>query len=250
MIISDYQCPDCRGIESQVRRIMERRSDVSLSAKHHPFSTKCNDNVSKDLHPNSCWAARAAETAGILHGNEGFWRMHYWLFDRGGSFTEPELNAQLGQWGWDRVEFKRVMLSDRTLQLIKQDIQEAMSLGLYTTPMIFINGVEVRGWTVPNALAKAVDAVAATNPPPGDASHDRPPPAREKYIGDWRAQPALNLPRDAREWTTGPSDASIRVVAWGDYQEPYTAKADIKLRGPRRVARRHELHVPPLPDQP
>lgn len=77
VIISDYQCPDCRDIESQVRRIMARRPDVSLSAKHHPFSTKCNENVNKDLHPNACWAARAAEAAGILYGNDAFWKMHF-----------------------------------------------------------------------------------------------------------------------------------------------------------------------------
>ncbi len=230
VIISDYQCPDCKIIESEVRRIMARRPDVSLSAKHHPFSTKCNDNISKDKHPNACWGARAAETAGILYGNDAFWKMHFWLFDRAGSFTEPELNATLAEWGWDPVGFKRVMLSDQTLTLVKTDIAEAIALGLFTTPMIFINGVELRGWSVRNALSKAVDALAATNPSPGDPSQDRPPPAREKYIGDWREQPALILPKDARQWTTGPTDATIQIVMWGDYQEPFTAKADIKLR--------------------
>ena len=72
--------------------------------------------------------------------------------------------------------------------------------------------------------------LAATNPSRGDPSQDRPPPAREKYIGDWREQPALILPKDARQWTTGPTDATIQIVMWGDYQEPFTAKADIKLR--------------------
>ena len=230
VIISDYQCPDCKNIETEVRRVMARRSDVSLSAKHHPFSTKCNDRVNKDMHPNACWGARAAEAAGILHGNDGFWKMHYWLFDREGNFTEPELNAALAEWGWDYVEFKRVMLGEATLEVVKADIEEAAGLGLITTPMIFINGVELRGWSRTNALTKAVDALAATNPPPGDASQDRPPPARQKYIDDWRAQPALNMPLDARQWTTGPADATIRIVAWGDYQEPYTAKADIALR--------------------
>jgi len=230
VIISDYQCPDCRNIESELRQVMARRPDVSLSAKHHPFSTKCNDNITKDKHPNACWAARAVEAAGMLHGNDGFWKMHFWLFDRAGSFTEPELNAALGQWGWDHAEFKRVLLSDETLDLVKTDIAEAIELGLHNTPMIFINGVELRGWSVPNALTRAVDALAATNPPPGDGSQDRPPAAREKYVDDWRTQPQLNLPPDAREWTTGPADAAIRIVNWGDYQEPYTAKADIALR--------------------
>ncbi len=230
VIISDYQCPDCRTIEAEVRQITSRRSDVSVSAKHYPFCMACNSHVGKTLHPNACWAARAAESAGILYGNDGFWRMHYWLFDRKGGFTDAELHAVLAEWGYDRAEFTQLMQSDRTVELVKKDIEQAVELGLYTTPMIFINGVELRGWLVPNALTKAVEALAATNPPAGDATQDRPPAADEKYIDDWREQPTLPMPPDAREWSIGPRDAAVEVVNWGDYQEPHTAKADAKLR--------------------
>ncbi len=230
VIISDYQCPDCRQVEAQLRRLITGRSDVSVSAKHFPFCTDCNSHISNNQHPNACWAARAAETAGILRGDEGFWQMHYWLFDRGGSFTDAELHAILNQWGYDRAEFLRVMHSDETVTNVQKDIEEAKALGLFTTPMVFINGVELRGWKAKDALARAVGRLAATNPRPGSASQDRPPSASQKYIDDWRVQPELPLPADAREWTIGPPDAVVRIVAWGDYQEPYTAKADGVLR--------------------
>ena len=230
VIISDYQCPDCRNIEAEVRQIMSRRSDVSVSAKHYPFCMDCNPRVGRTLHANACWAARAAETAGILYGNEGFWQMHYWLFDRQGSFVDAELHAILDEWGYDRSEFTHLMQSDRTVELVQQDIEQAVGLGLYTTPMIFINGVELRGWDVPNALTRAVEALAATNPPAGDATQDRPQTADEKYVDDWRKQPILPMPPDAREWSIGPPDAAVEIVNWGDYQEPFTAKADAQLR--------------------
>ena len=231
VIISDYQCPDCRLIEAQLRQLIARRSDVSMSAKHFPFCTDCNPHITNNQHRNACWAARAAETAGILRGDEGFWQMHYWLFDRGGSFTDHELHAILNEWGYDRAEFLRVLHSDETLTNVQKDIEEAKGLGLFTTPMIFINGVELRGWTAPTALTSAVGRLAATNPPPGSASQDHPPSASQKYIDDWRVQPELPLPADAREWTIGPPAAAVRIVAWGDYQEPYTVKADGVLRG-------------------
>jgi len=230
VIISDYQCPDCRKVEAELRELVTGRSDVSVSAKHFPFCTACNPHITNNQHPNACWAARAAETAGILRGDEGFWQMHYWLFDRGGGFTDAELHAVINEWGYDVAQFVRVLQSDETLNNVQKDIEQAKGLGLFTTPMIFINGVELRGWNVPKALTRAVGTLAATNLPPGTASQDRPPSASQKYIDDWRIQPELPLPADAREWTTGPPDAAVRIVAWGDYQEPYTAKADGILR--------------------
>jgi protein-disulfide isomerase len=233
VIISDYQCPDCKRIESELRTVLASRDDVSFSAKHFPFCTDCNWKARKfnrNLHPNACWAARAAETAGILDGNDGFWRMHHWLFDRGGAFTDAELNAALPQLGFDPATFVPQMMGPKGLELVEQDIDEAVALGLRQTPMIFINGVELRGWRTPNALPRAVERIAATNPPPLTAASDRPPNALEKHIGDWREQPARPLPPDEHDWSRGPADAAAQVMVWGDYQEPYTAELDGRIR--------------------
>ncbi|MEE8155838.1 MAG: thioredoxin domain-containing protein, partial [Phycisphaerales bacterium] len=174
VVISDYQCPDCRNIEFELKGILSRRDDVSLSAKQFPFCTGCNPHVTRNMHPNACWAARAAEAAGILRGNAGFWQMHRWLFDHQGSFTDSYLRSELVQFGYDPAEFESIMQGTKTLELVQGDIEEAMTLGLFQTPMIFINGVELKGWQVPGTLSRAVAAVAASKPPTATASADRP----------------------------------------------------------------------------
>ncbi|MFQ5807428.1 MAG: vitamin K epoxide reductase family protein, partial [Phycisphaerae bacterium] len=116
VMFSDYQCKECRRIESEVVRIFERRDDMSVSFKHYPMNSDCNRKVKRTRHPNACWAARAAETAGILNGNDGFWEMHFWLFEHRGSFTRAELRAALSEFGYDIAEFERIMPSDETLQ--------------------------------------------------------------------------------------------------------------------------------------
>lgn len=232
VMFSGYQCPDCRIFEGQIRQILSQRKDVSFSVKHFPFCTDCNPTPAlPNSHPNACWAARAAEAAGILGGNDGFWRMHHWLFDRGGAFTDAEIRAALPGLGFDTERFIAEMTGPETLARIQPDIAEARSLGLMRTPMIFINGVELDGWTAaPNALIVAVNTLAAANPEPATAESDRPPRAGDKYVMDWRKKVAMAWPGRKRSWATGPATAQAKIQVFGDLLEPNTAEVDRILR--------------------
>jgi protein-disulfide isomerase/uncharacterized membrane protein len=231
VMFTDYQCEDCYKIEQQLVQLYNTRKDLSVSIKHFPFNSECNPGLGSTLHGNACWAARAAEAAGKLWGPEGFWKMHVWLFNQKGRFeTTAALENGIREIGYDPKGFIQAMTSDEPLELIKADVAEAKRLGLYFTPMIFINGVELKGWTAPNALLRAVEQVAATNPPARSAAFDHPPAAFEKYVDDWRVQPLLMLPPDKQAWTLGPADAKVKIVMWGDYQEEGCTQADAIIR--------------------
>ena len=230
VLVSDYQCRECRRIEQDVMRIFHQRDDMSVSYKHFPMSTYCNRIAKTNRHPNACWAARAAETAGILKGNDGFWEMHLWLFEQHGSFTQTTLPLQLTKFGYDVEEFKRIMMSDETLELVQTDVEQAIGLGIWFTPTIFINGVELYGWEAPQAVERAIEQLAATNPEPMTAAHDQPPPALGKLIGDWQAQPEQTIPPTTVWRTLGPPQAAVRVVMFGDYQQATAAETDRLLR--------------------
>lgn len=234
VIISDYQCSDCNDIEKQVHTIMATRKDVSVSAKHYPMSTDCNVYMGRaNMHENACWAARAAETAGILRGNDGFWKMHHWLFEHEGYFiTQEDLNAGLTELGYtadEAVQFTQTMRSQETMDLVKADIEEAHALGLFFTPMVFINGVELRGFVKnPTALIRAVEAAA--NPPPGSPLQDRPPAAIQKCIDDWKAFPVWQMPTEPLTWPQGSDNAPIKIVIWSDLQFPWNSELDQVIR--------------------
>lgn len=245
VMLTDYQCKDCNKVEPEVEAILASRSDVSLSIKHYPMcaaaspGVPCNRFAKESMHPNSCWAARAAEAAGILKGNDGFWAMHRWLFSRAGNFTDADLKAAASQMGFNPEAFLEVMKGPETLQRVQADCEEGNALGLYFTPMIFVNGVEFKGWQVSGALRKTVEEVAASNPLPLKATADRPLLAGSKYIQDWRDQPVRHMPPDAKAWSTGAASPTsvpagsrfVDVVLFGDYQEPYTAAMDVAIRG-------------------
>ncbi|MFZ4573223.1 MAG: DsbA family protein [Phycisphaerales bacterium] len=231
-----YQCEDCQRLEKE---LMELRKDASLSMsvviKHFPLNTDCNPNAPGRHHGNACWAARAAEAAGILGGPDAFWAMHDWLFDRRGDFSNAQMDAQATSMGFAPRDLTQLMNNPSTLAPITTDVDDAMKLGIYQTPFVFINGVELRGWNAPQALTRAVRAVAATSPAP--AATDTAPDAGAKFVADWRAMPRQTPPTEFAALAVGPADAEVEVVVWGDYSEPGTAEVDGMFRlflGPQK----------------
>lgn len=247
VMFTDYQCPDCQRIEAEVREL-QKNPNISVLIKHFPLSNQCNPLAPGNLHPNACWAARAAHTAGILRGDQGFWQMHHWLFDQKGSFTDASLPPAVTAMGFDAPTFVRTLQSQETLARVRADIDEGVKLGLFYTPLIFINGVELKGWTAPQALTRAVNAVLATNPPARSFADDPRPSALDKYMSDWREQPVRQIPAEITERAMGPQNAPVTVVIFGDYMEPGTQEADGVARlfaeGPSANIRYAFAHFP------
>jgi protein-disulfide isomerase len=241
VVMSSYQCPHCRQIEDELFALQAKHADkMSISQIHFPLCPDCNPHVKgSNPHPNSCWAARAAEAGAIIAGsqaalegkdqktaaNEAFWKWHKWLFARGGTFTDADLNGALPGLGYpDVAQFNKVMQSPVTAQLVKGDADIAVAVGLQETPMIFINGVELRGWRQPGVITRTIESLVASNPPSSGPQNDRPLLATEKYLEDWRQEPFLAI-TDTPQRSLGPADAKVTIVMWGDFTEPNTKKA-------------------------
>lgn len=230
VMLTDYQCPDCKRIEGEVMAFVKETPDVSLSIKHFPMDKSCNDYMTATLHGNACWAARAAEAAGLLYGNDGFWKMHEWLFEHGGAFTNTELEAALVELGFDTNQFLQTMVGNQTEFQVKSDIEEGNWLGLHYTPMVFINGVELVGVFPRNAVADSAKRVLATNPTPMNADLDQPQPAVAKYINDWKVQPPRKMPTDFNMFHLGSDAARTKVVVWIDYQQDVSPELNTTIR--------------------
>ena len=230
VIFSDYQCPVCRTVEAQARELVETLDHVSLSAKHYPLCSDCNRHTTGNLHPDACQAALVAETAGLLGGGDAFWRTHQWLFEREARYTTDELREHLRDLELDAEAFFAELERGRALALVEQDVEEAHALGVSGTPLVFINGVELKGIGAPDALPRAVAELSAMGLAAADGSADRPQSAAERFVEGWRSSPLRNLDGGKRTWATGPADASVEVVVWGDYLTDLTAEADAAVR--------------------
>ena len=229
VMFTDYQCPDCKRLETQLARIYKQRNDISIVVKHFPLNFDCNDGVgSLRVHPNACWAARAAEAAYILGGDSGWERVHAWLFENEGSFTDATLPDDLRALGFNPREFIQTMTSEVTLINVKSDAVDAKALGIWFTPMIFINGVEYLwyygGQDSLTRVIESVGVAVASGRPTGVA----PPSALEKLIEDWRVARTRKFPDHGRlAWKGG---GTVEIIIWGDYQTETTRKLDALMK--------------------
>jgi protein-disulfide isomerase len=231
VVFSDFQCEDCKRVHEDLEGVLEEHANVSVALHHFPMCVDCNPSApERNMHPNACWAARAAEAAGMLHGTPAFWEISHWLFERNGGFTKAELDQYLLGAGYDVAEFRGVMEGPQTLQRISADIDEALRRGLHFTPMLFVNGIDLRGVLATDAVPRAIEQVLATHPEPAAATADVVQSALEKHLTDWRVQPRRNTGVERSDWRATPADARVKIVIWGDYQEKHTATADRILR--------------------
>ncbi|QDU94493.1 DsbA family protein [Lignipirellula cremea] len=228
VVFTDYQCKDCSELELRLKPLMESRSDISLSMKHFPLCGDCNPMVKfPHFHDNACRMAQAAEAAGLLAGGEAFWRLNNWLFEHRHEYSDEELVAalpQLGFAGADQIaQFLATMSSNEVRQLIDQDVEEGMELGIDGTPVIYINGVELRGWDAEDTLDRAIAALDQAKPPARTAAADHPAGQIERRTAIWQEIAVEEkLPVEPGRWSLGPADAPVRVVLFFDYRNPYS----------------------------
>lgn len=130
----DYECPPCGALYPELEKIKADYGDrVRIIFRHYPLVR---------LHQNALAAAHAAEAAG-LQGK--FWEMHDRLY-RGqkawaGSGAAQAIFTDYARGiGLDAERFARDMNGDEADRRIVADHERARSLGVDSTPVIFVNG--------------------------------------------------------------------------------------------------------------
>lgn len=226
VVFTDFQCEQCRLVEALLQSLSQQHPQIQLSIKHFPLCTDCNRGATSTLHANACVAALAVESAGAVAGPTAYWRAATWAFGLGGNFSHEDFITAAQSWGLDAAGLRAALADPGTLDLIKRDVNDGLSLGVARTPTIYINGVELRGWETQGAIASAVQQILAASPAPSTGDSDRPPDATAKVIADWRSAP--RSPAASRFGS--PTNAPVRIVIFGDYQDTNTAEADAILR--------------------
>lgn len=136
IIYDDFQCPACASTYTSLDPwVKDNADEVRYVFRHFPLTT---------IHDKAHLAGQAAEAAG-LQGK--FWDMYNVLFSEYSSWvdmTEDDfkvwLMAKADGLGLDVDQFNTDLVSDEVYQKVATAYEEAVGLGLNSTPSVFLNG--------------------------------------------------------------------------------------------------------------
>ena len=129
----DFQCPACGAYFPVVKQLSEEfKSDLKVVYRNMPLT---------NIHPFAMITAQAAYAA----GRQGkFWEMHDLLFENQSEWTTSNAREKILQYAeslkLDIDKFKEDLDSDEAKDFVNKQREEALSIGLNSTPSFFLNG--------------------------------------------------------------------------------------------------------------
>lgn len=149
---SDFQCPYCQksvGILKELRRIYGQK--IRVVYRDYPG-------------PNHPYAQQAAEAAHCAGEQGKFWEYHDILFERqtpGKGWDFPALAKELGL---KQDAFASCVITGRYREEVTRDLQDAIKLGMTSTPTFFINGRPLVGAQPVAAFQTLIDRLLDSQP--------------------------------------------------------------------------------------
>jgi len=136
---SDFLCPYCRELTNAFGHYLPRTEDrVTVFYKNYPLDQECNVNVTRTVHPGSCWLSLGAICA---TDQRRFWPYHDLVFSSPPTAPQAADVVRLATAaGVDPSTFQACLQAPATRDRLAAEISEAYGAGVRATPTLFING--------------------------------------------------------------------------------------------------------------
>lgn len=146
IVFSDFQCPSCQYFSQIVDELKTKyRGQFHLVFKHFPLGRACNSVITENVHPKACEAAMAAEAA----KQQGkFWEFHDSLFVTNLNRVDKSVCTLATEIGLDQKQFEQSRIGQKAYEKIVKTVQLANSLGVSGTPAVFLNGRNVKNFSL------------------------------------------------------------------------------------------------------
>jgi protein-disulfide isomerase len=143
---SDFQCPFCQRVEPTLKQLRDKYGDkLRIVWKDFPLT---------QIHPQAFKAGEAGHCA----GEQGkFWEYHDRLFANQQALQPADLKKHAADLGLNAAAFATCLDSSKFGERVRDGVSQGTSLGVNSTPTIFINGRRLSGAQPLEVFVAAID---------------------------------------------------------------------------------------------
>lgn len=153
---TDYECPFCSKASEEIKKVLKNNPNIRLIFKEYPLDQACNDRMTRPFHKNSCSASLHARCA----AEQGkFWEYHDIIFMNQQDLSPNALEEYADSLKLDMKAFNECVKSNRHMDKIITNIDEAAALGIDGTPTFFIDGEKIVGYRTAEEFQEEIDKV-------------------------------------------------------------------------------------------
>jgi len=216
---SDFQCPYCKRVEDQLKKVKDTYGDkVRLVWKHEPLP----------FHPRALPAAELASEARAEKGDKGFWDAHDKLFDIQPKLEDADLEKAASDLGLNVDKVKAAIKDGKYKKDIDTDSDLGDDVQASGTPHFFINGRRLVGAQPFEKFQKVIDEELAKF----EAQKGKVSAAGyyDSLMKDAKGAPEPEKkqapPVPAGSPYKGKSDAKVVIQEWSDFQCPFCGRVE------------------------
>ena len=152
---ADFLCPHCKLAGNRLKEIVRKyEKSVKVVFKNYPLDQKCNKNIKRKLHDGACKIAYLGLCASRQR-IPAFWIVHDQVFaqhdtwNQAGNVPDSDFTRIMQSAGINIQAASSCYKTERTKSDVIKDIELGDSLGITSTPTVFINGKKIKGG-IPN----------------------------------------------------------------------------------------------------
>lgn len=152
LVFSDFSSGACQRAASALKPILEQYGDrVRQVYLNYPLNSSCNSAVQRTRFPTACLSSKAA----LCASQQGkFWEYH----DRVIQHPTIDYKSVAVELGMDRLSFENCMGSEKTNELLQEDIATAIQFKVSRVPTIYINGRLFLDWSNAERLRSVLES--------------------------------------------------------------------------------------------
>ncbi len=148
-LFSDFQCPFCKILGHELQKIASRyRGQLNIRYIFWPLDKKCNKEVSGEMHPHACSAARLAYC-----GRENFETIHDTIYEHQAELSEEWIKQKS-----EELKLTECFANPESEGAVEKIIDSAAPFSINAAPTMLINGRKTSGLIPAKALVFLLDS--------------------------------------------------------------------------------------------